>query len=269
MNRSILVLAAGAAIGTYLYTTRDAKASDKPTDDPTTGLPELPTPEQVPGADLDSNWGSTPEELRPLFIAMERISGIDGAARIFSVISFREAIRWKIKAHNTEPVEVDASRRSIENNRGRNPKLKYEEEAAAFGSGGLFGALAPYFLWTGVPEIGKRAPLLDAPPEIMFTPRFAAFGAMVYLKRLVKNHKLVDHLDIKVGWANPSILRKGAGEKYDKIRTRFGQDAAKVGINLNDTSTIPAVLNADAWPGILPVYRQITGDNNYEFARAV
>lgn len=262
-----VAIGALVGIGAFLLFASDASASNtiaartpKQPKDP------LPKPDHVPGADLNTNWGKTPEDLRPLFVAMERVSGITGSARIFSVIAWGES-RWINTAHNNDSKEIAGSRAAIEN-RKNNPKLKYEQEAADFGSGGLFGALAPYFLWTGVPEIGTRAPLLDAPPTLMFTPRYAAFAAIVYLKRLIRGYDLIDHLDIKVGWANPSILRNRSGS-YQDIRNKFQLHATTVGIDLNDTTTIPKTLNADQWPGILPAYRQMTGDKLYEFARVV
>jgi len=45
----------------------------------------------VPGFDLVRNWGKTPTNLRPLFALMERLSGIDGAGRIFATIAKRES----------------------------------------------------------------------------------------------------------------------------------------------------------------------------------
>ena len=47
----------------------------------------LPTATDVPGFDLERNWGKTPTDLRPLFALMERVSGIDGSGRIFATIA--------------------------------------------------------------------------------------------------------------------------------------------------------------------------------------
>jgi hypothetical protein len=82
-------------------------------------------------------------------------SKIEGSARLFAVIAYRES-RFVTTAHNGnangEQDERDSSRAAYKNNKDRNPPLKYGEQAAEFGSGGLFGLLAPYFLWTGVPR---------------------------------------------------------------------------------------------------------------------
>jgi hypothetical protein len=132
--------------------------------------------------------------------------------------------------------------------------------AAEFGSGGLFGLLAPYFLWTGVPEIGDKAPLLRAPPSLVFQPRAAAFGAAVYMQRLLKQYRVDDVPDIKVGWANPGLLGKGrGGETYQSVRARFLDDAKTVGIDLADVDTIPAKLDASAWPGVPAVFAGLVG----------
>ena len=220
------------------------------------GLPEAPA---VAGFNLKANWGATPTELRPLFALMERASQIEGSARIFAVIAKREA-GFQATAHNDSNWEVDASRRAYKNARDSNPPLKYGEAAAEFGSGGLFGALAPYFLWTAVREMKAKAPFLGAPPEVMFIPRVAAFGAVAYMVGILSYYKIEDHADIKVGWASPSLLKSGRGsDTYKEIRTRFFADAAELGIDLEDTSTIPESLSAKAWPGVPAVFEALTG----------
>ena len=219
----------------------------------------LPRPADVPGFDLTSNWGTTPKDLRPLFALMEEVSGIEGSGRIFAIIAKREA-GFVATAHNSSAHETSASRRAYKNAKGRNQPLKYGVEAGEFGSGGLFGALAPYYLWTGVQEAKANAPLLNSRPEIMFLPRVAGFGACVYMQRLLDNYQIDDHADIKVGWASPSLLKKGrGGDKYKAVRERFFSDAKKLGIDLADTSTIPAKLSASRWPGVLRVFDGLVG----------
>ncbi|MCB9702140.1 MAG: hypothetical protein H6711_09615 [Myxococcales bacterium] len=125
-------------------------------------VPPLPTARDVRG-DLSRNWGDTPADLRPLFLLAEEQARIAGAGRILAVIAYRES-RFVTTAHNgdapSETTERAASRRAYDRGKDRNPPLRFGERAADFGSGGLFGLLAPYFLWTGVPEVGERAPLL-------------------------------------------------------------------------------------------------------------
>ena len=269
MNRGIwIALGATASVGGALLFSRRASAASpvvpsaaEPTP-PNIDLAPLPRAADVSG-DLVRNWGETPVDLRPLFMLMEETSRIVGAARIFAVIAYRES-RFVTSAQNGnatgEQDERDSSREAYKNRKDSNPPLRYGELAAEFGSGGLFGLLAPYFLWTGVPEIKEKAPLLNAPPSLLFQPRAAAFGAAVYMQRLLKQYRIDDIPDIKVGWANPTLLGKGrGGETYLSVRKRFLEDAAAVGIDLADLETIPAKLDASAWPGVPAVFAGLVG----------
>ena len=223
-----------------------------------TRVPSLPTEDDVPGFDLANNWGTTPKNLRPLFALMEKVSLIRGSARIFALIAYREA-GFKVAAHNDSPEETKSSRLAYKNAKDRNRPLTYGEASGEFGSGGLFGALAPYFLWTGVQEMKGNAPLLRAPPEVMFVPRIAAFGAVVYLQRLLDYYRIDDHADIKVGWANPSLLKSKRGNStYKTVRTRFYSDASVLGLDLEDTITIPKTLSAKSWPGVATAFTALT-----------
>lgn len=259
-----------AGAGSLLLYSRRASAaatlpSPAPAPDPATPpieLAPLPRPGDVKG-DLSTNWGNTPVDLRPLFMLMEEVARIPGSARVFAVIASRES-QFVASAHNgngkDEAKERDSSRRAYENHKDGNPGLRYGEKAADFGSGGLFGALAPYFLWTGAPEVRGKAPLLNAPPELVFQPRAAAFGAAVYLQRLLKAHRIDDIPDIKVGWANPSLLGSGrGGAEYHRVRGNFLSDATQLNVDLTDASTIPPKLVASAWPGVPAVFAGLVG----------
>ena len=269
MNRGIwIALGATASVGGALLFSRRASAaspvvpsSAEPTP-PNIDLAPLPRAADVSG-DLVRNWGETPVDLRPLFMLMEETSRIVGAARIFAVIAYRES-RFVTTAQNgnaaAEQDERDSSRDAYKNRKDSNPPLRYGEMAAEFGSGGLFGLLAPYFLWTGVPEVKEKAPLLNAPPSLLFQPRAAGFGAAVYMQRLLKQYRIDDIPDIKVGWANPALLGKSrGGETYLSVRKRFLEDATAVGIDLADVDTIPAKLDASAWPGVPAVFAGLVG----------
>lgn len=270
MNRGIwTVLGATAGIGGALLYSRNARAASPASSANPTGptpppmeLAPLPRASDISG-DLSRNWGETPVDLRPLFMLMEETSRISGSARVFAVISYRES-RFITTAQNGnttgEGDERESSRNAYANNKGRNPPLRYGDQAAEFGSGGLFGLLAPYFLWTGVPEVGDKAPLLGAAPTLLFQPRAAAFGAVVYMQRLLKQYRVDDIPDIKAGWANPGLLGKSrGGEKYQEVRTRFLGDAKAVGIDLADIDTVPAKLDASAWPGVPTVFAGLVG----------
>jgi len=269
MNRGIwIALGTTAGIGGALLFSRRASAASPaapgatPEIPPTIELAPLPRAADVSG-DLVRNWGETPIDLRPLFMLMEETSRIVGAARVFAVIAYRES-RFVTTAHNgnaaAEQDERDSSRDAYKDRKDSNPPLRFGELAAEFGSGGLFGALAPYFLWTGVPEVKDKAPLLNAPPSLVFQPRAAAFGAAVYMQRLLTQYRIDDIADIKVGWANPGLLGKGrGGETYLSVRKRFLEDAQAVGIDLADIVTIPAKLDASAWPGVPAVFTGLVG----------
>ena len=274
MNRGIWVtvgttLGLAGIGGALLYSRRASAAglpapasTPNPEAAPAIELAPIPKPGGVAG-DLLSNWGETPVDLRALFMTMEEVSRIAGSSRIFAIIGYRES-RFVTTAHNGnamgEQDERDSSRRAYDNNKGRNPPLKYGEQAADFGSGGLFGGLAPYFLWAGVPEGGKKAPLLNAPPELLFQPRAAAFGAAVYMQRLLANYRVDDIADIKAGWANPGLLGSGRGSAtYHDVRARFLGDAMTLGIDLTDMTTIPPKLDASAWPGVAAVFAGLVG----------
>jgi len=269
MNRGIwITLGATASIGGALLFSRRASAASPTTPGaaeqtpPTIDLAPLPRAADVSG-DLVRNWGETPIDLRPLFMLAEETSRIVGMARVLAVIAYRES-RFVTTAQNgnaaAEQDERDSSRDAYKNRKDSNPPLRFGELAAEFGSGGLFGALAPYFLWTGVPEVKDKAPLLNAPPSLLFQPRAAAFGAAVYMQRLLKQYRIDDIPDIKVGWANPGLLGKGrGGETYLSVRKRFLEDAQTVGIDLTDVVTIPTKLDASAWPGVPAVFAGLVG----------
>jgi len=81
----------------------------------------------------------------------------------------------------------------------------------------------------------------------VFQPRAAAFGASVYMQRLLRHYRVDDLADIKVGWASPSLLGKGrGGTQYHDVRAKFLGDAMTLGIDLTDAGTIPPKLDASA-----------------------
>lgn len=206
----------------------------------------------LPGGDAGGdNWGTTPAELRPLFLRMEEAAGIPGSARFFAVVSAGES-RWNPSAHNDRDDEVESSRRAYENNAASRPALAYGQAAAAFGSGGLFGQLAPYFLWSASAELKDAAPLLGEPPTAIFQPRLAAYGAVVLLRRLVLHYDVRDVLDARVGWAAVSLLNENRGSAtYLEVRSDFAARAQKVGIDL---SRLPARFEAGPFPGFRGAY---------------
>ena len=152
MKRGIwITLGATAGIGGALFISRRASAASPAAagtaeqTPPTIDLAPLPHAADVSG-DLVRNWGETPVDLRPLFMLAEETSRIVGMARVLAVIAYRES-RFVTTAQNgnaaVEQDERDSSRDAYKNRKDSNPPLRYGELAAEFGSGGLFGALAP------------------------------------------------------------------------------------------------------------------------------
>lgn len=223
---------------------------------PSSGQPApAPTPGSAPAGDLEANWGTTPIALRPLLLRMEEVLQAPGAARFFAVVARAES-RFVVNAHNTDK-GVALSRRAYDNAPASYPKLAYAGAAREFGSGGLFGQLAPYFLWTGAAEIKAKAPLLGKPPAAMFDPRLAAFGAVVNLHRLLTLYRVDDLLDARVGWASIDLLGKRRGsDDYLAVRQRFRNNAEALGVDL---AQLPPKLQPGKWPGVLQAFAALTG----------
>lgn len=201
--------------------------------------------------DSDANWGATPMQLRQLFLHMEKACGVPGSARFFAVVASRES-SFVPTAHNDSDGEVDASRRAYDNNVKTRPKLVYGGAAREFGSGGLFGQLAPYFLWSASAELKDDAPLLALPPTSVYDPRLAAFGAAILLRRIVTLYRVDDLADARVGWAAVGLLGAGRGSSdYNAVRKRFFESAKKLGIDL---SLLPSPLKAESWSGAQAAY---------------
>lgn len=201
--------------------------------------------------DSNANWGATPMQLRQLFLYMEQASGVPGSARFFAVVASRES-SFIPTAHNDRDDEIDASRRAYDNNVKSKPMLAHGGAARDFGSGGLFGQLAPYFLWSASSELKDDAPLLGLPPTAVYDPRLAAFGAAVLLRRIVTLYRVDDLADARVGWAAVGLLGAGRGSSdYNAVRKRFFESAVKLGIDL---SQLPSPLKAGPWSGAQAAY---------------
>lgn len=289
---ALAALAGGAAVTYGLMST--ARAAEPPSGQPDT-TPADPTPavdEPTPPAsglvtvrgvtwknvlpdptaadvvgDLETNWGDTPTELRPYFMFLEEKSRIVGSGRLFSVIAYGES-RYVESAQNGDgDTDLDrreraGSGRAWEGLQKRGIPLKYGEDAAKFGSGGYFGALAPYFLATGINALGKKnAPLRYSNPRIVWLKRVAGWGAIIYMQRLLVNYTIDDHPAIKVGWASPSFLKGDElyGTNYQRVHAKFTRQAGEVGIDLEHTPTIPKKLSTANFPGVMPVFREVVG----------
>ena len=223
-------------------------------------VPALPSQSEVPGFDLANNWGATPDELRPLFALMERVSKIRGSARIFALISKQQA-GFRSDTHRDSSIEVFSIRTHYTWESGYNPPLACGDAAVDFGSGGLFRAPAPSFLWSGVDELKDDAPLLNAPPTVIYIPRLAAFGAVVRLQQLLANNAVSAPTELMIGWENDILLKETfKGDLLYKRRLdSLLASAESLRIDLKDTATIPRRLSAKSWPGVARVFTDLTG----------
>ena len=197
--------------------------------------PAPPAAQLLPFTDseLTTNWGTTPTWVRPVLLQIEKVSGLPGAARFLAIVARGES-SFTVTAHNQSKTEVDASRAAYDNAIDTFPPLKYASRARDFGGGGLFGSLAPYFLWAGVQgELGNQAPLLQAPPEWMFAPHVAGFDAAFRMSRLLKHYPIADWPDVRAGWRSPSLLVDGyGGATHLDRRQKFIDRAASMQIDL-------------------------------------
>lgn len=213
-------------------------------------------PGVVPPADF---WGTTERGLqyRPLLAKLEEVTRMP--VRLYlSVVTNREA-DWQRKARNKSKVEVDASARAITNGVKRgNPKPKFADSLAQAGSGGLFGALAPYVAWTGMDE--DYMPFLDMDWTVIEDPVVAAVCAAKYYQRIVANYPTVfasgtpspeDNFRVRLGWASPATLKDDpAGKLFKAVRGRMEEDLAELGLKITD---LPPP-DASRWPGFKVVH---------------
>ncbi|PCC69321.1 hypothetical protein SAMN02745121_08976 [Nannocystis exedens] len=217
------------------------------------------TPTQgAPPATDPNYWGTTSRgaEFRSLLTEIEKVSRMP--LRLFlSVVANREA-GWNRKARNLTAVETAASKRAIEAGPDRgNPTPKFATSLAGAGSGGLFGALAPYVAWTGLDE--DFMPYLDADYTIVEDPIVAAICAAKYYQRIVTFYPTVfasgtpapeDNYRVRLGWASPNELKKDpAGKLFQAVKGRMDEDLAELGLKITD---LPPP-DASRWPGLKAV----------------
>lgn len=224
------------------------------------------TPADAPQGAVDPDyWGTTKlgEEYRPLLKKIEQVTGMP--IRLYlSVVANREA-GWNRKIRNTDAVETAASKRAIEAGPERgNPPPKYSASLAGAGSGGLFGALAPYVAWTGLDE--DYMPYLDEDYTIIENPIVAAICAAKYYQRIVTYYPTVfatpgtprseDHYRVRLGWARPEKLKNDpAGELFKAVKGRMDEDLAELGLKITD---LPPP-NSARWPGLRAVVEAMQG----------
>ena len=233
---------------------------------PTPTSPPAQTPIAKPGNTDPNYWGTTTrgEVYRPLFTKIEAVTGMP--LRLYLCVVANREGEWVRSARNKSKGEVKASTDAIANGAKRgNPSPKYAASLAASGSGGLFGALAPYVAWTGLDE--DYTPYIDADWPIIEDPIVAAICAAKYYQRIVGGGRYPvfanpaqpspeDNYRVRLGWASPTALKESPnGELFQDVKARFDEDLAELGLKITDL----APPNADRWPGLAAVVAAMKG----------
>lgn len=191
-------------------------------------------------------WGNVPADWRPKIKAWSDALKMPHMWAFMAVVMRREA-GFKANAQNTDKHEVTASQNAIANGLKRgNPPPKWAVELGQFGSGGLFGALAPYFAWIGLDE--GYMPFLNRRANLIFNPDASAVFAGHYAWRVLSNYKVRDWFDLRTGWASPSVLKNDPdGTTAKGVRSRMQQDIDALGLQWLAQAPLP---NPKLYPGI-------------------
>jgi hypothetical protein len=160
----------------------------------------------------DPRWGSVPAEAQQLLLRAEALTGVPGAAVFLGVVGQGEG-NWAYlrgrefwDARNTRANEVSASQRAYDAGLASGRPAPTFPEVRDFGSGGAFGALAPYVAWAGFTQ--GETPLLTERPEVIFRPYVSVAHAAWYLTRLLRPpYSPATWAQVRLGWASPSALR--------------------------------------------------------------
>ena len=257
MNWRLLVLGgtglAAAGAGAYLLKRKlDEETPDVEPEGSDDYEAPVPQPENT-GGDMpdanppplgDSRWGKVPKDFQTLVTRTQLAARIPYLWVFGSICANRES-SFVLTAHNQDEEEVDGSRRGIENGLKRgNPKPKFAEQAKAFGSGGLFGALASSFVWVGLDE--GHMPFLLRKPETVFQAGASCVFLAHYFWRVTSpryaNGRKLNMFDVRVGWASPTLLKnKPFSPDAEQVRKRMREDIAKLGWDEEWVASLPVV----------------------------
>ena len=279
VGAAALALGGGAAYAVHRWRQQQRVALDPGTPEPgrtpgaSTPTAEAPASE-TPASEAPTSeapvdpgmWGTTKrcEQYRPLFTKLEEVTGMP--LRLYlCVVANREA-GWSRTARNKSKVEVKASADGIDNGLKRgNPAPKFAASIRDAGSGGLFGALAPFVAWTGMDE--GYMPYLDEDWPIIEDPIVSAVFAAKYYQRIVGGGRYPvfadpakpspeDNYRVRLGWASPSALKSSPnGTLFQNVKKRFDIDLAELGLKISD---LPPP-NAEQWPGLKAVVAGLKG----------
>lgn len=182
-------------------------------------------------------------------VELERAAEIPGLARFLAAVGATES-NWasptRYSAHNDSASEVNASAAAVKGGLDRGlPPLGKGSAAAEFGSGGLFGLLAPYALWAGGPDY----PLVDRPPEIVFDPKIAGAIAADMVKRLRKRG-IASWDQMKVAWKGLGLALGDptlASKVSQQVLARAEKRAKEQGL---DPTFLDDPIDVSAYPGL-------------------
>jgi hypothetical protein len=233
-------------------------AAPTPTPAPAPAQPGDPAP---PAGNSDASfWGTTTrgEVYRPLLTKIEAVTAMP--LRLYLCVVANREGQWVRSARNKSKKEVGASRDGVDNGIKRgNPAPKFATSIREAGSGGLFGALAPFVAWTGLDE--DYMPYLDQDWMVIEDPIVSAIFAAKYYQRIVGGGRYPVHANpaspapednyrVRLGWASPKALKEDPnGSLFQDVKKRFDEDLAQLGLKISD---LPPP-NADRWPGLKAV----------------
>ena len=169
----------------------------------------------------------------------------------FQAVVMRREAGFNPAAQNKDANEVKASQDALANGLKRgNPSPKYGQELAAFGSGGLFGALGPYFGWIGLDENympflrRKAATILNADAAAVFGCHYA-WRILTYYR---PKNRTMTWFDLRTGWASPSALKNSPdGTTAQAVRGRMVEDINALGLQWLANAPVPV---PTLYPGI-------------------
>ena len=190
----------------------------------------------------DARWGKVPKGMQSLLTATQKAAGIP-YLWVYSAICAQGESEFNPKAHNTSKKEITGSTDGLANGLKRgNPSPKHATEIKNFGSGGLFGALAPYFAWIGLDV--SFMPFLRRKPALMFEPEASAIFMAHYFWRITApmyaNGRKLNFFDVRVGWASPTMLKSSPfGKNAEAVRGRMREAINFIGWDEDWVASLP------------------------------
>lgn len=183
-----------------------------------------------------------------LLSATEQAAKIPGLARYLAAVgagesNWKSPTRWR--ARNDSKGETAASLAAVKGGLERGlPPLNFAEFAAGFGSGGMFGILAPYGLWSGRPDY----PLVEKPPDVIFIPEVSC---AIAADMVVRNRKrgVKTWWQMRVAWKSLKVALEDPGLLSDTSRAVLGRMAkrtAEQGLQQPENTPI----ETDDYPGM-------------------